>query len=43
MLTYSSNIQEVFGGIISKLSGFEAGGPENDKVMRVSLLLRSDL
>ena len=34
MLTYSSNIQEVFGGIISKLSGFEAGGPENDKVMR---------
>ncbi len=34
MLTYSSNIQEVFGGIISKLSGFQAGGPENDKVMR---------
>lgn len=34
MLTYSSNIQEVFGGIISKLSGFQAGGPNNDKVMR---------
>ena len=34
MLTYSSNIQEVFGSIISKLSGFQAGGPENDKVMR---------
>jgi hypothetical protein len=34
MLTYSSNIADVAGTLLKQVKGFEAGGPNNDKVLR---------